>query len=255
MAQRRIYANPPLVEALCDIRFEPGQEWDWTIPGLLYAHLQDDYPLKEQVEHFAIKIEEGKAQQQTNRRMRFSREDKTALVQVGEDALVVNCLRPYPTWDGFRCMVANAVEKYRAVAGPVGVSSCAVRYINKIKFPGPSAILEQYLLTYPVLPKNLPERLAGWSLALDIPDPAHSGLMRLSAGSTSPDEGTAAFLIDLRFLATEPEGLGLDDGTLLNWIDTAHDVIEETFEASITSDARALFNEEEPAYEQLLLRG
>lgn len=242
MEQRRIYASPPLVEALCDIRFEPGQEWDWTIPGLLYAQLQGEYPLKEQTEHFQVKMEEGQVHQEATRRLRFFREDKTALVQVGQDTLVVNCLRPYPGWKGFRPMLVAALEKYKAVAAPAGVSGCALRYINRLEFPGPSAVLEEYLQTVPVVPKNLPDKLVGWSLALDIPDLARSGIMRLTAGSAPPDEGTA-FMLDLRFRAIEPEKLGLSE-TLLSWIDSAHAVIEETFEASITEQARALFKEE-----------
>ena len=32
---RRKYRNPPIEEAVCDIQFEPGSEWDPTMSGAL----------------------------------------------------------------------------------------------------------------------------------------------------------------------------------------------------------------------------
>jgi len=253
MHRQRNYANPPVVEALCDIRFAPGQEWDWTIPGLLYAELQGDFPQKEQTEAIAVRVEQGLAPQQVpSRRLRFFNEERTTLIQVGEDTLVVNCLRPYIGWHNFRPMIASALEKYRSIAKPAGVASCSLRYINKIEFAERTVVIEDYLNTYPQMPANLPDHVVGWSLTLDVPAP--SGLMRLQAGATSPEEGRA-FIIDLRFIAVEPEKLDLAEA-LLQWIDGAHDIIEQTFEASITDKTRELFHEiseKEVAHDRLAI--
>jgi len=254
MAQRRTYAIPPLVEALCEIHFAPGQEWDWTVPGLLYAQLQKDYPRKEQAEQVEVQWGDNPSQvhRQTSRRLRFFNEHKTALVQVGKDLLVFNQLHPYPGWDLFRSMLVSALERYKAVAAPSGVAACALRYLNRLSIPQESATLEDYLLAVPSIPKNLPQTLVGWSLSLDIPHEVRKGVMHLEAGS-APSQGTGrvAFVLDLRFQAISPKELGLDDG-LLEWVDGAHEIIEETFEASITDQARSLF--EELIHDQLASR-
>lgn len=244
MVTRHIYAMPPLVEALCEIRFDPGRTWDWTIPGLLYAQVQEDFPEREQDDQLEIqwRADLPQVQGQTTRRLRFFNRERTALVQVSKDALVLNHLRPYPGWERFRSMLLTVIEKYRVVASPKGVSGCALRYINRIPVPKDEAILEHYLQAIPTVPKNLPETLIGWSLTLDIPHVAQGGVVRLEAGSTPPGED-AAFILDLRFTALNPQGLGLDD-PLVAWIENAHEVIEDTFEASITDQARSIFQEE-----------
>ena len=40
------YANAPLLEAICELRFVPGAPWDWTIPGVLYERVKGEFPSK-----------------------------------------------------------------------------------------------------------------------------------------------------------------------------------------------------------------
>jgi len=255
MRERRIYASPPLVEALCELRFEPGRAWDLTVPGLLYAEVRESFPVREQEDQMELqfRLDSPQVQKQTTRRMRFFNESKTALIQVSKDALVVNHLRPYPGWDEFRAMILMALEKYKVVAEPKSVSACALRYINRIPVPNDGAILEHYLEAVPNVPKNLPEALIGWSLTLDIPHLERGGVVRLESGSAPGGEEEAAFILDLRFSALEPQQLGLDDA-LVAWVDGAHDIIEDTFEACITDNARSIFQEEEVRHDQLSAR-
>lgn len=247
MYSRRTYANPPLIEALCELRFEPGRPWDQTIPGLLYADVRESFPIREQEDQTEIqfRLDSQRVQRQTTKRMRFFNSGKTALIQVSPDALVINHLQPYPGWEVFRSKILTALDRYKAVAEPKAVSACALRYINRIPVPSEGAILEHYLVTVPNVPKNLPEALVGWALSLDIPHLERKGIVRLEAGAAPVAEGEdAAFVLDIRFSALAPQDLGLED-SLTAWIDGAHDVVQETFEASITSDARLMFQEEE----------
>ena len=43
MHQHHRYKNPPIEEALCEFRFKPGQDWDFTIPGKLQTEFGDEY--------------------------------------------------------------------------------------------------------------------------------------------------------------------------------------------------------------------
>lgn len=40
---RRKYKNPPIVEALCEFRFVPSDEWNLTVPGLIFQELKHVY--------------------------------------------------------------------------------------------------------------------------------------------------------------------------------------------------------------------
>ena len=39
----RKYRNPPIEEAVCDLQFAPGIEWDPTLPGRMYGELKEFY--------------------------------------------------------------------------------------------------------------------------------------------------------------------------------------------------------------------
>lgn len=241
MYSRRNYASPPLVEALCELHFVPGQEWDWTIPGLLYAQISSRFPNRQQEEA-------PEEHRKPSHRLRFASADGSMLIQIGPNVLVANCLAPYPGWETFRDLIQDVLAKYVEVAKPKAAALVILRYINKITVPGESAVLEHYLHAIPQVPEGVPESLAGWALSLDIPFPDADGIMLLKSGSVYEDK-QGAFLLDLSFLSLNAAELGLGDA-LLNWIQSAHDQIETTFEASITDTARGLF-QEELAHDQL----
>jgi uncharacterized protein (TIGR04255 family) len=44
-----LYRTPPLVEATCEFRFNPGPQWDATFPGLIYGKLREDFPVRRSV--------------------------------------------------------------------------------------------------------------------------------------------------------------------------------------------------------------
>src|SRR4051794_14853919 len=129
MAKRRNYKNAPLIEALCQIQFQPGAEWDLAIPGLLYSKIQEEFPKRRQQEaiEFLVRgdLKEFKHKKAVDR-VQFLRDDEKALVQVGQDSLVINVLRPYPRWENFRAMIESLVESYRQVAEPQGISALAL---------------------------------------------------------------------------------------------------------------------------------
>ena len=52
----RIYRKPPLIEALCEFQFVE-EEWDWTIPGLIYQELKDRFPQKRQAQVVEFEVQ------------------------------------------------------------------------------------------------------------------------------------------------------------------------------------------------------
>ena len=122
----RPYKNPPIVEAVCEFRFESRQAWDWTIPGLIYADIKGQYPSKKQVKSLEFTVtrqREAVSQAVTGsvERMQFISQDGTALVQVGPDVLSVNQLRPYSSWQKFRKEILSVLDTYQELAKPKGL--------------------------------------------------------------------------------------------------------------------------------------
>lgn len=243
----KVYVNPPIIEAICEFRFKPSQEWDWTIPGLIYDKVKKDFPKKRQQGSIQFQFqvtgqENAEAVQGNIARMQFLREDEKALVQVGPDILVVNHLRPYPTWSVFKGMIIDALDIYKQVAQPEGLTRIGLRYINRIDVPRSEAQIEDYLLAIPQVPEPIPQLFATWVQRVEIPFEDTNGLLALQSGSIQqPQQKELAFLLDLDFSTLRAESVALDSALI--WIEQAHDRIEQAFEASITDNTRELFKE------------
>jgi uncharacterized protein (TIGR04255 family) len=244
----RLYSNPPLIEALCEFQFEPSQPWDWTIPGLVYDKVKKEFPKKKQqsVIEMEARVEQDEFMPSIKRggvaRMQFLREDRTALVQVGPDLLVVNHLHPYPAWGKFKVMIEKALGTYREVANPKGIRRIGLRYINKLDIPVSQVEIEDYVVSVPNVPQSIPQVFATWLQRVEIPFLESNGLMVLQAGSVKQEsQSTISFLLDLDFISLRPKEIALE--TVMQWVETAHDEVEKTFEACITDKTRALLKE------------
>lgn len=245
----RVYDKPPVIEAVCEFRFEPSQTWDWTVPGLFYAKVQDDFPLKRERTNYQLAVGEGPAedlasvQGQVSRWMQFVRKDESALIQLGPDLLTVNQLRPYTHWPTFKAMIERALESYRDIAKPKGFRRIGLRYINRLEIPEASIELEDYVEAVPKVPASLPQLFATWAQRVEIPFEKHNGMLALQTGSVREKEPAAAypFMLDLDFRTLHAEQVALDGA--MQWIEKAHEVVEESFEACITDKSRSLFEE------------
>lgn len=243
----KVYANPPVVEALCEFRFEPDQPWDWTVPGLVYDRIKADFPKKRQqnivqLELHAEKEEIAQSVRGGVARMQFLRDDERALVQVGPDLLAVNQLQPYPTWQVFKKMVASGLSVYRDVANPKAVQRIGLRYINRIEIPEKQVSIGDYLLAQPSIPDSVPQVFATWAQRIEIPFEHTNGLLVFQSGSIHKEQQDgAAFLLDLDFITLKVDKVTLDSA--MDWVEKAHDEVERTFEACITDKAKALFKE------------
>ncbi|MEM9663334.1 MAG: TIGR04255 family protein, partial [Bacteroidota bacterium] len=100
---RPIYPHPPIEEALCEIRFVPGPEWNLTIPGRLHEQLKADYPGEPRQQRTAeIAVPDtglGFEIKSTVGVVRLPTVDNTRFVSVGVDVLSVHTFPPYETWE------------------------------------------------------------------------------------------------------------------------------------------------------------
>jgi uncharacterized protein (TIGR04255 family) len=156
------YKNPPIEEAICDIQFAPGTDWDPTVPGRLFEKLKGTYNEKPRQQQFV----EAKLQSATSEgnpsvslqhrfgktRVQLSAENGTRLVGIGEDQLSIHMLRPYTKWENFRPRIIEALNAYRDTVSPEGVNRIGLRYINRIVLPEENPELGDYFTIPPKFP-------------------------------------------------------------------------------------------------------
>jgi uncharacterized protein (TIGR04255 family) len=243
----RTYRNPPIVEALCEFRFDPASPWDLTIPGLVWEEIKSTFPQKKSATGLELGIHVGagsvRQQVEPTTRMQFLREDATALVQVGTNLLSVNHLRPYPGWQAFAPLIEQGYRAYLEVAQPKSIHRIALRYINRIELLGPRVEMEEYFDFYPFLGSRLPQDYADFIVGIQTAfNGLRDGLRLQLAGPPSKTGDPVLFVLDIDYFLAKPEAVGLDQA--IHWVDEAHNRVEDIFEGSISDKLRELFQRE-----------
>lgn len=241
----RRYKNPPVVEALCEFQFEPDSPWDLAMPGLIYEKVRDAFPKRRQAKVLDVGFLAGpEAVEQKVRamdRMQFLREDEKALIQVGPHFLAVNHLEPYPSWEEFLPLIEKGLEAYCDVAAPKSIHRIGLRYINRIEFMERRIDLEEYFEFHPFVGPNLPQEFGPFIVGIQVIY-GDSDILKITlttARTETPD--TIAMILDLDYFLAKPGEVMLDN--VVEWVNVAHDRIEDAFEACITDRLRQMFGE------------
>ncbi len=239
----RRYKQPPIIEAISEFQFEPEASWDLTIPGLIYEKLQKTFPERNQVTQIntAIAGGVGSVHVDTVPLMQFIREDKSSLVQIGQNLLTINQLKPYTSWQDFLPLIEEGLRAYKAVVHLRQLSGIALRYINRIEFEQ-EIELEDYFHFRPFLGPGLPQNLSAFLIGVVVPDKDAKNSTSIQLGSADAIAlNHKAMLLDIHHSHASPNELTLED--IPGWIETAHKKIEDIFEACITDRLRQQFEE------------
>ena len=248
------YKKPPIEEAVCDIQFAPGTDWDPTMPGRIHERLKGVYSGKPRLQQFVEAQVQGldtdggasvSLQQRIARqRVQLLTSDGTRMVGLGAEQLTVHMLRPYSGWDEYRPRIEEALAAYREIAEPEAITRIGLRYVNRICIAGEGTPdLGRYFTVPPKFP------------------PVDENIRVLSFFNRKEAEYTDA---PIRFVVTFAEmepALPQSHEYLLDldiiWINTDHPapldramaLIDEMkirhrniFESLITNDARKLFD-------------
>ncbi|MBQ0905782.1 TIGR04255 family protein [Micromonospora sp. U21] len=208
---RRVYKHPPIIEAIVEFTFGGGEDWNLTIPGRLYERVRDSYPgepqQREIVEaNWGTEGADGVdppnqglalTVSKKSERVVFSSDNK--LLMVGPAVLSVHSLAPYEGWESLHARATDALEKYCEVARPECISSIGLRYVNRIKLPGPTVAFEEYFTVAQALPATgFPPNLGAFFDRMELyyeEIPARIAFTWASVNSDDPE--AAVFLLDL----------------------------------------------------------
>lgn len=240
------YANDPIVEAVCEFRLAPDAKWDLTIPGLIYEKVRRDFPNKEQRIIQEVELTQSsqgiRQNTRTSERAIFLTNDRKTFIQVGPHLLAISCLKPYPTWEGFKPWIEKA---FNALADTVDVKvlqRIGLRYVNRIEIGGKPLKLEDYFEFYPFLGQNLPQDLLNFNMMCVLPFFDRRDSCRVQLTNAVPDEsGNIAIQLDLDYFLSQPFAFLANQA--LEWVDSAHQKVEDIFEGCLAERLRETFRE------------
>ena len=254
MQDRRRYKNPPIEEALCELRFKPGRAWDLTIPGRLQAELGGEYmgkPQEQRVVQVGLQVQGDKPSNlqlgEGLAKVQLVTGDGKRMVGVGPDVLSIHMLRPYQDprelersgWEEFLPRIEAALGAYWRVAEPEGVLRVGVRYVNKIVIPHKTIEMEEYFTCgFPEV-SGLPDLVTNFVSRVEY---SYEDAVRLvlSQGSIDGSPDHLSFLLDLDVVWEDLVAVGRDRA--LEIANDLRDRERAAFEAVITDKARELFD-------------
>ena len=248
--QRRQYRNPPIEEAICDVRFAPGPETDFTAPARFYESIKSSYPGKP---HYQQLVAAGIAvppqpagvqiaMRQEGAKVLFPSQDGRHLVGLGMNALSIHGLKPYSGWEEFRSRIDQSINAYQSAAAPNGVTRLAVRYINRVQVQTSTANVADYLTAAPRLSREFPTTLSAFLTRLESVYTDRPIQLTVTIGTAEPSSpGATAWLLDIEVShewASEPLALR----SVMDQIDDLRRRERDAFESLITDKCREVFD-------------
>lgn len=239
------YAEPPIVEALCEFVFVPKAPWNIQVFDDFGRALGERFPVRDQVEMMTLDIRQTETEvehlMRPEPRARFFNADRTRLAQVGTNLMSANVLPPYPHWEPFRAFILESLAAYVGAATPEKIERMTLRYIDRIVPPATAQFrLGDWLdTTSDYVPRFLADSDSNAMSRAQKDDGVGQAVVTVMH---QPDEAGASFIImdtelQVRDVAADAVVVGAH-------LDQLHARMTSIFEACITDATRQILKPE-----------
>lgn len=244
MAEVRALGNPPIVEALVDLRASvPGDPETFKA---LADELKDEFPTREQRQDLRSRIEvkDGKlvpprVDPPAFGGVRVANEDETIYVQFRPDGFTLNNLKVYMGGDRLIDKALTHWELLVERAKPEIVSRVALRYINRLEIPlRGGETLARYLTALPGLPEGAPQDVSR-SLSRIVGHDERRRATAVVSQQLQQSRGNSVVTIDIDVF--RPEDSPVDSGALREILGSLRMVKNETFFSLLTDKTINLY--------------
>ncbi|MBR1369584.1 hypothetical protein RJ53_08825 [Methanocalculus chunghsingensis] len=242
------YRNPPIVEAVCEFRFSSDTPWEQDLPDRFYDAVKDQFPIRESKKGQSLEIKADNTgieghRVETIEIQVFLAQDRRMLIQLGPRGLSINCLRPYPSWEGFRPLIHQTYETISSLTSVRGLDRIGILYVDKIEIPGEKIRLEDYFTFYPHLGEGLPKDLMNFMVGCDFAY-RDRDVCRLKLTRAMPEKpGNSAYLLTTDYFLARKDTVKPDDACA--WVEEAHAAVKSLFKGCITKKLEEIFNQED----------
>ena len=225
-------------ESLCEMFFVPREEWDMTIPGIVYQGVKEKFPIKKQEIGGGFSSD---ASGMGTPRIMFFNENQDMVVQVGANLLTINMFKPNIKWAYFKQLIKYSLYQYNEAAGPQEFEKVGLRYINKFDISDTPDNLDRYLTLCPKLPKESPQRFVEHEMnfRINYRDNRDFIVFHSDISDISEENKRFSLMLDVNFCMDNPGELQLNH--LGKWLDSAHFELNRLFLNSLTDTMKRLF--------------
>ncbi len=244
MGETHKYKNPPLIEAVFELYFQPI-EWNATIPGLFYNEVKEVFPKIQNKNNGGIGIGVGSGGIQIgapNGNMTvFKNEGGDSIIQLSHNLLTVNKLPLYTKWEDYLELIKIATKAFRKLINYRVIDRVGLKFINKIDTQPTNSVknIKQFLNFYPQLPESCGDDTKSVQQIVEFPTEDSKEIVALTIASLLPEEVyKSPLLFQLYYIKNQ----GIDFANINIWLEKAHNKLYEIFEESLTEKSKELFN-------------
>lgn len=242
--EQKQYKKPPLVEAVCEFRFDQGSSWDLAIPGMLFQNIEKEFPRKENVkegviEFFLNKQEnpEPKISHSESEFPRFLSSEGNIFVLLKRNIISIHCVKPYIGWTEFKEKIVFILNKYFEVTTPNKIERIGLRYINEIVVNKDEFKLAENLDFRPYFADNLTKEEDVLGMQVGLVSKDADNFYKIQLNNLEKEGGIYAFMLDTDYFKLNASKEEVDD-----WLEKAHNKIEEVFKKSLKEKLIETFN-------------
>lgn len=252
------FKNPPVVESWISFDFDPNEnkrEWDLALVQQ-YAQLYcKELPKLEAIHERQIQVQETSptdlpkvvAQQERLQFVRLTNEDRSRVLQLGDDQLSCHVLKTgggYPGYCVVRDEAQQKLDDYTRVFQPSRVRNATLHYLDIIDIPRPKddkLNLADYFITSTDLPEQPFGNIAALSYQFQIICPVDPGplLLQLQSIPAKPDANVFRFRMEWHKQSSSVNTL--DSTEIWRRLDIAHEYMTECFLAALMPRTLDLF--------------
>ncbi|MEK7572688.1 MAG: TIGR04255 family protein [Patescibacteria group bacterium] len=246
----KTYRNPPIIEAVCEFRFELSGKPSEKQIATFYEKIKSSFPVskKGKVGSIELKVESDKSSgknQMTHKEnfydfdQYFSQDEKYS-VQLDGGRVSIHRIKPYISWTDFSPLIKLVYNSYIKSFTPIKVIRIGLRYVNGINFPAEQFIFSDYFnvkFSFPSLvEKNQKSIFIGSVFEQEKGRDAIKVQLVEKQGTQVSER---AFVLDFDYFLTTPF---ITSDKVEKWIEEAHNNLEEVFESVVSDKTRILFD-------------
>lgn len=241
------YKTPPLVEAVCEINFEI-LNWDITYLADFYNIIKHQFPIKKTIEinDFQILINENGVGVNTNQKtnkpvLQCTNEIDDVIIFFSDTSLIVGIGKRYKGWNFFKDLVIDIYNSFNKVVNHKIFKNLSLSYKNTIATGDEHSYenFKKHLSLYPHIPfTETKQTITSIQLFIEIPSEDNKSVLSLQQATLKPIENIPApIAFNLKYICLQPNEIVFSD-----WLEQAHNSIQNLFESSVTNFSKSKFN-------------
>lgn len=236
------YKNPPIIEAVLDIRVSGFENESFKEFADRFDEMLHEYPQKRILNSlqgsFIFNNDTSEPTKEITSDCHgvvFSKSKETRQVQFRRDGFTYNLLAPYTNWNELKIEASKLWEVYIKEFANVKIERMALRYINRIVIPKSDKLLKDYILSIPPIPNSLPQLYKSFFSQVEVPCDHKNCFAIINTTIQTSSAKEISVILDIDVYKSVVDHFNFND------FDYIRELKNSIFESCITESTRLLF--------------